>query len=87
MKYKNNIKKTWDIIKEVIGKTKLKSNILPRRLITDGIEKYDKKTIANKFNNYFVDVGPNLASNIPTSSKHFETYLNYDESSLLERLN
>ena len=85
LKYKNNIKKTWDVIKEVIGKTKLRSSILPRRLIIDNIETYDKKVIANKFNNYFVDVGPNLAANIPTSSKHFETYLSHNESSLLER--
>ena len=84
IKYQNNIKKTWDIIKEVIGKTKLKSNILPRRLIINSIETYDKKIIANEFNNYFVNVGPNLASNIPPSSKHFETYLNHNESSLLE---
>ena len=56
-KYKSNIKETWDIIKEVTGKTKFRSNILPRRLIIDGIETYDKKIIANKFNNYFVDVG------------------------------
>ena len=27
LKYKNNIKKTWDVIKEVIGKTKLRSSI------------------------------------------------------------
>ena len=38
LKYKNNIKKTWDVIKEVIGKTKLRSSILPRRLIIDNIE-------------------------------------------------
>ena len=38
-------KKTWDIIKEVIGKTKLRSNILPRKLIIDGIETYDENII------------------------------------------
>ena len=41
-----------------------------------------QKIIANKLKNYFVDVVPNLVSNIPTSSKHFETYLSHNESSL-----
>ena len=30
-KYKNNIKKTWSIIKEVINKTNTKRNFLPRK--------------------------------------------------------
>ena len=81
---KQHTKTMGYIIKEVIGKTKLTSNILPRRIIINSIETYDKKIIANEFNNYFVNVGPNLASNIPPSSKHFETYLNHNESSLLE---
>ena len=30
-------------------------------------EIYAKKTIAESFNNYFINVGPNVASNIDTS--------------------
>ena len=73
------------IIKELFGNTKLRSNILTRRLIIDGSETYHEKIIANRFNNSFVDVGSNLASNIRTSSKNFETYLSHNEFSLQKR--
>ena len=33
IKYQNNVKKTWDVIKEVIGSTKSISHTLPKRLI------------------------------------------------------
>ena len=41
-KYKNNLKNTWSVIKEVIGKTKIRSSTLPRRLVLNGIETFDK---------------------------------------------
>ena len=53
-KYKNNIKKTWQVIKEIIGKTKLISNNLPRRLIVNETEISDQKDIAKHFNEYSV---------------------------------
>ena len=31
--------------------------------------------IANQFNKYFSEVGPNLAEKIPNSSKHFTGFL------------
>ena len=55
------MRKTLIVIKEVIGKTNLKSITLPRRLIIDGIETYDKSIIANRFNNYFTSIGEILA--------------------------
>ena len=36
-KYQNNVKKTWDVIKEVIGSTKPISHTLPKRLIINRI--------------------------------------------------
>ena len=74
-KYKNNIKKTWQVIKEIIGKTKLISNNLPRRLIVNETEISDQKDIAKHFNEYFINVGPNLASNIPDTGQDFKSYL------------
>ena len=84
-KYKNNIKKTWEIIKEVIGKTKLKNNLLPRRLIINGIESYNKQNIAESFNKYFSNIGQNLASTIPNSVKQYESYLDFNNSILSEQ--
>ena len=76
------MRKTWIVIKEVIGKTKLKSSTLPRRLIIDGIETYDKNLIANRFNNYFTSIGETLASKIPKSTRTYESYLTKHNSDL-----
>ena len=37
---------------------------------------YDQSVIANEFNNFFVNVGSNLAAKIPSSEKHFSEYMN-----------
>jgi hypothetical protein len=46
----------------------------------------DPKTIANKFNEYFINIGPNLAKNIKNNSDtNFEKFLigNYQNSMFL----
>ena len=69
------LKKTWDVIKEVIGSTKANPNSLPKRLTVNNVEILDKTSIAEHFNKYFVSVGPNLASIIPKPNKNFESFL------------
>ena len=86
-KYQNNIKKTWDIIKEVIGNIKSNSKNLPTRLNVNNVEITGEKLVATNFNRYFVNVGPKLAASINTPNKKFENFLsgNYgilDECSL-----
>ena len=58
-------KKTWQIMKEVIGKGKLVNNSLPKHLILNNRNIFDQKTFANSFNEYFVNPGPKLACEIP----------------------
>ena len=58
--YKDN-KKTWQIMKEVIGKGKFVNNSLPKHLILNNRNMFDRKTIANSFDEYVVNVGPKLA--------------------------
>ena len=48
-KYKDNIKKTWGVIKEVIGKSKMRSNF-PNRVIVKNKEITNKLLIAENFN-------------------------------------
>ena len=79
-KFKNNIKKTWQVIKEIIGKRKNINNGLPRRLIINETEISSEKEIAEHFNKYFVSVGPNLAAKIPHTAHHFKTYLRENKS-------
>ena len=46
-KYKCNIKKTWVVIKEIIGKSKFKIKKLPHRIVFDEKEIIDDKTLRN----------------------------------------
>ena len=57
-------------MKELIGKTKIRNNF-PRRILINKQEIYDQRVIANEFNNFFVNVGSNLAAKIPSSEKTF----------------
>ena len=41
----------------------------------------DQKNIANKFNEYFVNVGSNIENNIPKTHGDFKSYLNKIKSS------
>ena len=73
--FENNIRNTWKIIKEVIDKKKCNDETLPKHLIVDKIEINDAKSIAEKFNEFFVNIGTNLANKIPQCDLTFKSYL------------
>ena len=74
-KYKNDIRKTWDTLKEIINKKTFKSD-LPSSFVHEGVEIIGTKNIADKFNEYFTEIGPKLAKSINTSNKaQFHSYL------------
>ena len=54
MIYEDNIKKTWEMIKEKIVKTKIINNNLPEKFIDNERNILHKKEIANEFNKFFV---------------------------------
>lgn len=72
------------MIKEVIGKTEIKKNILPKKIIFEGNDVYDRGIIADKFNKFFVNVGHNLASKIVQSNHSFKSYLTPTSETLNE---
>ena len=78
------MKKTWDTIKEVIGKTKTFKNDIPKRMVIDGIETFDQNKIANGFNKYFTEIGPTLTSSITASFKVFKQFMNVSKTILQE---
>ena len=83
--YKNDIKNTWKTLKDVIGKTKIKKNRLPKNIAPKNKEITDQKAIAKKFNEFYVDVGPNLASKLPQNNNDYKSYLpNITEQELKE---
>ena len=74
-KHQYNARETWKVIKEATGRTKSLDDTFPRKIIIDNEEIFHKEKIANEFNNYFVNVGSNLAAKIPNSEKHFSDYM------------
>ena len=61
MKCKDDIKKTWEIIKEAIGKTTMINSNLPERWTVNGKSIFDEKKKANEFNNFLFKIASKLA--------------------------
>ncbi|XP_065650727.1 beclin-1-like protein A [Hydra vulgaris] len=79
-KASGNTKKTWNVIKEVIGKNNYTRNTLPKKITVNDKNIYDKSIIAEKINSFFINAGLILASKFPLNSTSFESYLkNYDK--------
>jgi len=64
---KNNSQKSWKIIKEVLNKNKC--NSIPNEFNIDGKTVSDCKTIADRFNKFYVNIGPSLAKDIPHTNE------------------
>ena len=65
--YKKDLNKSWNVLKEVINRKK--QGILHSEfLISDKIVT-DKTEITEGFNDFFTNVGPNLAQGIPAVNK------------------
>ena len=73
--FKNNIKKTWEIIKDSIGKGKCNNQNFPKKVIVDNIAIRDETQIAENFNKFFTEIGPKLAKEIQTSTIKFDDYV------------
>ena len=73
--FKNNIEKTWEIIKDSIGKGKCNNQNFPKKVIVDNTATTDEPQIAENFNKFFTEIGPKLAKEIETSTIKFEDYL------------
>ena len=83
--FENDIRGTWKIMKEIIGKKKCINQVLPKQILVGKIEINDAKSIAEKFNEFYVNVGPNLAKKIPQSDLNFESYLPKVNTTLNEK--
>ena len=69
----SDIRKTWSIIRQVLTK-----KLGPHQSYTmkDSNGTYtDPVQIANKFNNFFTNIGPSLATNIPCSQTDYRKFL------------
>ena len=71
--HRTNLKKTWDLINKTINSNCSHEN--PCRFSLNDEYITDKNDIANAFNNFFVNIGQNMARNISSQNISFNSYL------------
>ena len=71
---RGNMKKTWSVLKEVINKKKY-SKTQTQFKLSDGSLLSNQSLISEKFNDFFINIGPNLAEKIPSQTITPEDYL------------
>ena len=71
---KANIKATWKTLKDLLNKSKPQLNY-PHSFLHNNVNITNPESIANAFNDYFVNVGINLASKIPCTNTKFTQFL------------
>ena len=68
------MRKTWSTINDILSR-KNNSKSIPDHFI-NGNEITEKKTIANNYDSYFINIGPNMAREITnTHNSNFSHYL------------
>ena len=70
---KGNIKDTWTFFNAAVNKTK-SSTEFPTHFELNGTNIVNQQIIADEVNNFFVNVGPNLAMNIPVVNNAASVY-------------
>lgn len=80
---KNSTNNTWGIINKVLHKGKT-NQIFPNYITKNNLNIYEKDTIVNEFNNYFVNIGASISQNIRDESIDDKITPNYANSIFLE---
>ena len=71
----NDIKSTWNTINELLRREKSKTRLTVSFSNNNNKEVCDPNLIANDFNDYFVNIGPNLAKEFNRDSDGFFKFL------------
>ena len=70
--HKNNSKQTWKVLNDLLGRNR--KHQLPDSFDINGSPTSDAQKIADGFNSFFTNIGPNLANQIPVSDAHFSDF-------------
>ena len=73
IEYKDNAKNTWNVMKELIGKTQKSEPHLRGKLLINEQEVSGKEEMSLIL--FFTNIGAELAKNIPNASRPFESYI------------
>ena len=68
------MKSTWRVLNEIMNR-KTQKNRLPSTFKSDNRKISNPKEIANRICEYFTNIGPNLAMNIPASTNSHQSSL------------
>ena len=71
---KFNVKNTWKILKDAIGKHNDKSGF-PQEFTINNAQVSDKSQIAESFNKYFSKIGLETSNNVPATNNNYTDYL------------
>ena len=74
------MKRTWSILKEVIGKKNDKS-AFPQTFYINNKSVVDTSEIAEGFNNYFSQIGLETGRNVPSTKKKYSDFLPINQNS------
>ena len=70
------MKQTWNTKNDVLGRGKKKKQSTQNKFKDDNGNVFiNTEDISNQFNDFFVNIGPKLASNIHSSGKNYNDYL------------
>ena len=72
-KHRSDIRASWNVLKSIINRNK-KRKVATRFKINNNIIE-NPEAIADKFNEYFINIGPTLAKDIPSSDRTPSDYL------------
>ena len=67
------MRKSWNVIKSIINRNKVP--VYQTKFKYNGNEISDGNDISNKFNDFFINIGPTLASAIPNTNRSPLNYL------------
>ena len=68
------MRKTWKTINDIIGRNK-RSKLQTNFINDQGHRISDPEIVSNEFNDFFVNIGPKLASSIVTDGDQYYDYL------------
>ena len=74
-KCKGDARKTWSVMKEILGKRTTKSSTLQTKITVNKTDIFDAKQIADEFNKFFTNIGTELANKIPNASNPVDSYI------------
>ena len=69
-------------MEEIIGNERVINSPLAKFITMKNREIFDIRKIMETFNDYFANIGPNIAVSIPESKMTFQNYIHYDSPCL-----